>query len=102
MKKANTWYENQDRTSKKTYQPKWTPATIKSIILDLESMTDLPDLQYKLVKQYDIGLRSAELWVEMTRRIMKDMGNGMTLEQAIETDRVRRNLIRSRKKAQTK
>lgn len=100
MTHINTWHENQQRTEKKTFAPKWTNETLLWIIEQVKHMNDFIDIQVALVKKYKISLASAELWIEMSRRIMKDMNNGLSLEDALERDKERRNISRRVKRDQ--
>lgn len=98
MKDFNTWHDHQQRTPKHTFAPKWTPETILWIIGKVNEMVDFVDIQYHLVKNEKISMASAALWIEMARRVDGDMKNGLTLEQALERDRERRNLLRKKRK----
>ena len=60
----------------------------------LHQMVDFVDIQVWLVKNYDISLASAALWIEMARRVMADMQNGLTIDEALERDLERRNEMR--------
>ncbi len=94
MTKINNWYSDQPRTDKKLFKPKWTKDTILSIITDLNETKDYIDIQYKLVKIYGISTRSAENWVDIARRVMTDMNNGLDLDQALKRDQEIRNAKR--------
>ena len=98
MKDFNNWHSSQERTPKHTFKPKWTPDIIEWIIGQLNEMTDFVDIQYRLVKNHNISLASAGLWIEMARRVSTDMRNGLNFEDALERDRQRRNLLRKKRK----
>lgn len=90
----NTWAKTQPRTRKQTFQPKWDKDTVFEIMEQLHQMVDFVDIQVWLVKNYDISLASAALWIEMARRVMADMQNGLTIDEALERDLERRNEMR--------
>jgi len=92
----NNWHDKQDRTTKHTFKPKWTPEIIKWIIAQLNEMVDFVDIQYQLVKKHEISLSSAALWIEMARRVHTDMRNGLSLDDALELDKERRNQMRKK------
>lgn len=94
MTTFNTWHQNQERTSKNTFKPKWDREAVLYIIEELNRMSDFIDIQYYLVKKYTISLATAAKWIDMSRLIMVDMNNGLSYNQAIDRDRVRRNLKR--------
>ena len=94
----NTWAKDQPRTKKQTFKPKWDNAAIIEIIDQLKQAVDFVDTQIWLVKNYGISLASAALWIEMGRRVMVDMQNGLTLDQALERDKERRNQLRRKAK----
>jgi len=91
MNDFNTWHDKQAKTISNRFKPQWTVDTVLWIIKELNQMTNYADLQYQLVKDYNIGMASASLWIEMSRRVMKDMNNGLSLEDAIKRDKERRN-----------
>ena len=91
---ANTWHDKQERVLSGTFKPKWTPEIILSIIDRVNQMTDFIDLQYQLVKENNIRLGAAALWIEKARRVDTDMKNGLTIDEALERDRERGNLLR--------
>jgi len=91
MNDFNTWHDKQPKTTSNRFKPKWTVDTVLWIIKELNQMTNYADLQYQLVKDYSISMASAGLWIEMSRRVMKDMNNGLSLEDAIKRDKERRN-----------
>lgn len=94
------WYKYQPRGGKKPYRfaPKWTPETILDIIEQITNMTPVSEIQVSIIKEYGVGARSADNWIEIARRVMVDLQNGLTLEQALERDRERRNMLRRNKK----
>ena len=94
----NNWHDTQERTDTHTFKPKWTPEIIKWIIEQLIEMVDFVDIQYQLVKKHEIRLASAALWIEMARRVNTDMLNGLSMDDALERDQERRNLMRRRLK----
>lgn len=98
MNEFNTWHEEQPKTTSNRFKPLWTQDTVLWIIKELNEMTDFADIQYQLVKDYSISTASACLWIEMARRVMKDMQNGLSIEDAIERDRERRNQKRRQHK----
>lgn len=91
MNDFNTWHDKQPKTISNRFKPQWTVDTVLWIIKELNQMTNYADLQYQLVKDYNISMASAGLWIEMSRRVMKDMNNGLSLEDAIKRDKERRN-----------
>lgn len=95
------WYNDQPRGGEKPYRfaPKWSPETIQWIIDQLSEMTDVAEIQIKLIRDYDIGARSADKWIEIARRVMVDIQNGLTIDQALERDRERRNMLRRKNKS---
>lgn len=98
---ANNWHKDQTRTDKKTFQKTWDKETILWITSELEKMTELIDIQVGVVRKYDVVLSTAIRWVEIAHRIMGDMHNGLSYEEAEERDRERRNVLRRSKTAQT-
>ena len=94
----NNWHDTQERTIRQTFKPNWTPEIIEWIIVQLGEMVDFVDLQYQLVKKHEISLSSAALWIEMARRVHTDMRNGLSMDEALELDRERRNQMRKRVK----
>jgi len=94
----NNWHQEQERTDTHTFRPKWTPETIEWIIAQLGEMVDFVDIQYQLVKKHAISLASAALWIEMARRVHTDTRNGLSMDDALERDQERRNLMRRRAK----
>lgn len=94
MTVKNTWHDKQKRNEKNLFAPKWDQKTITWMIGEIEQMTDVAEIQLTLIKDYKISLVTAYSWVEMARRIMKDLNNGLSLEDAIERDRVRRDVYR--------
>jgi len=94
----NNWHSEQERTDTHTFRPKWTPETIEWIITQLNEMVDFVDIQYQLVKKHAISLSSAALWIEMARRVHTDMRNGLSMDDALELDKERRNQMRRRLK----
>jgi len=94
----NNWHDTQDRTEKNTFKPKWTPEIIEWIISQLNEMVYFVDIQYQLVKKHAISLSSAALWIEMARRVHTDMRNGLSMDDALELDKERRNQMRRRAK----
>ena len=97
MKHNNTWHDKQERVVRGTFKPKWTPEIILLIIERINQMTDFMDLQYQLAKENDIKLVSAALWIEKARRVDTDMKNGLSIDEALERDRERGNLLRRKK-----
>ena len=97
MKHNNTWHDTQERVAGGTFKPKWTPEIILLIIERVNQMTDFMDLQYQLAKENDIKLVSAALWIEKARRVDTDMKNGLSIDEALERDRERGNLLRRKK-----
>lgn len=98
MNEFNTWHDDQPKNTTKRFKPLWTQDTVLWIIKEVNEMTDFVDIQYQLVKDYDISTASAGLWIEMARRVMKDMQNGLSIEDAIKRDRERRNQKRRQHK----
>ena len=94
----NDWHDTQERTEKNTFKPKWTPEIIKWIIAQLGEMVDFVDIQYQLVKKFEVSLASAALWIEIARRVHTDMRNGLSMDDALELDKERRNQMRRRAK----
>jgi len=94
----NNWHSEQERTDTHTFRPKWTPEIIEWIIAQLGEMVDFVDIQYQLVKKHEISLSAAALWIEMARRVNTDMLNGLSVANALERDKERRNLMRRRAK----
>ena len=94
----NDWYKKQATTARGTFMPKWDRKTIMDIISQLEVMHDVIDIQYGLIKKFGISIYSARLWVEMARRIMTDMHNGLNVNDAFDRDKERRNNFRRIKK----
>lgn len=94
----NTWYEKQERTAKATFKPTWTKDGILWIIDRINEMTNYDDLLYQIIKKFNIALFTSRTWVEMAKRIDKDMKNGLTWEEAADRDRQRRNLMRKKAK----
>jgi len=94
----NNWHDTQERTDTHTFKPKWTPEIIKWIIEQLNEMVDFVDIQYQLVKKHEIRLASAALWIEIARRVHIDMRNGLSMDDALELDKERRNQMRRRAK----
>lgn len=98
MSEFNTWHDKQEKVidsrGSSVFAPKWNNDTILWIIDQLNQMVDFVDIQYALVKQYKIVPASASLWIEMSRRVMVDMQNGLTIDQALEKDKERRSLFR--------
>lgn len=94
MTKTNTWYSQQKRNEKNLFVPKWNKDTIIWITAQLNEMVPFTDIQMQLIKDYGISLVSTYSWISMTRRIMKDVQNGLSLDEALERDRERRNLFR--------
>lgn len=97
--KENTWAKDQPRASKQTFKPAWDKEGILEIIEQLKQAVDFVDIQVWIVKNYGVSLATAALWVEMARRVMVDMQNGLNFSQAMERDRERRNLMRRKKTA---
>ena len=98
MKNFNTWYKDQERTDKQTFKPKWDKEIILLIIEDLNKMVDFMDIQYRIAKSRMVSLATAGLWIEMSRRVMVDMKNGLTIDEALDRDRERRNQLRRKTK----
>ena len=94
----NNWHSEQERTDTHTFRPKWTPEIIEWIITQLIEMVDFIDIQYQLVKKHAISLASAALWIEIARRVHTDMRNGLSMNDALERDKERRNQMRRRAK----
>lgn len=94
----NTWHEDQPKGKKNRFQPKWDKDTVLWIISQLDGMVDFADIQYQLVKDYEISMASASNWIEMSQRVMKDLRNGLDIEAALDRDRERRNLRRRKNK----
>lgn len=94
----NTWHAQQPKNSIKRFAPKWDIDTIYFINKKLSLMQDFIDIQYDVAKKYNVTLNTAGKWIEMTRRIMIDVANGLSIEEAVERDRLRRNQM-SRKTA---
>jgi len=94
----NNWHSEQERTDTHTFRPKWTPEIIEWIITQLNEMVDFIDIQYQLVKKHAISLASAALWIEIARRVHTDMRNGLSMNDALERDKERRNQMRRRAK----
>jgi hypothetical protein len=90
----NTWAKDQPRTKKQTFKPKWDKNTVVEIMEQVSQMVDFVDIQFYLVKQYDISVATAALWIEMARRVMKDVDNGLSLDEALARDKERRNKMR--------
>lgn len=90
----NTWAKDQPRTKRQTFKPKWDKETIIEIIEQIKQMVDFVDIQVWIVKTCDVSLATAGLWIEMARRVMVDMQNGLTYEEAMERDKERRNAMR--------
>lgn len=97
MTKKNTWHQDQERSDNKTFAPKWNKDTILWIMNELKHMNEVSDIEAALVKGHLVSWRSAQEWVEMARRVMKDMGNGLTIDLAMARDKQRRNLWRSKR-----
>src|SRR5690349_8357088 len=99
MTRKNDWYKRQPRGGNKPYRftPKWTTQTVLWIIDRLNDKEDFVDIQVKLIKDYGIGMRSAGNWIEMARRIMTDLNNGVTIGNALARDEERRNMMRRKK-----
>lgn len=87
----NTWHKNQPRTAKSTFKPKWTPKTIEWMMAEVKKGTEDIDIQYQLIKDYEISHASSKLWLEMAKRTIEWLKQGMTLEEAIDHDRKWRN-----------
>lgn len=102
MKKFNTWHQDQEKTKNNTFKPGWNKDIILSIIDDINRMVDFVDIQFKLVKENKISPASASLWIKMSRRIMTDMQNGLNIDESLERDRERRNLMRRKTKVATR
>lgn len=102
MTLQNTWHAEQKRTENNTFVPKWNRDTIVWMIEQIRQMVDFVDIQYQLAKEYKISLQNSALWVEMARRIMKDVDNGLTLDEAMERDQERRNVKRHKSKTSKK
>ena len=94
----NDWHDKQERTDTHTFKPKWTPETIEWIIAQLGEMVNFIDIQYQLVKKHEISLSSSALWIEMARRVHTDTRNGLSMANALERDKERRNQMRRRAK----
>lgn len=93
------WYKNQPRGGSAPYRfsPKWRIDTIRWIMAKLSEDIGIADIQYQLVKDYGIGLASALQWVKMSQRIQASINEGLSIESAIERDRVFRNESRRKK-----
>jgi hypothetical protein len=90
------WSKKQPRGGSKPYRfsPKWELKTMWWIIDRLNNMVDFIDIQYRLAKDYGVSIKTAANWIEIARRVMVDMRNGLSIENALERDKERRNMLR--------
>lgn len=98
MNAFNTWHVNQNRNERNRFLPKWSVETIHYIWDRLKKMDNFHNIQFDLIKQYSISTATAQSWIEITRRIMKDVQNGLTFDEALERDKQRRTEMRRKKK----
>ena len=92
-------YKKRSVSPKGTLMPKWDKKTILFIIDQLRTMHDVQDIQYYVMKSSNISLYTAYKWVEMARRIMKNIDNGLSIQDSFDRDKEYRNLINRRRAA---
>ena len=97
MVKHNTWHQDQLRTNKRLFKPKWNKETILSVQRKIDANFKDIDIEYGLVKKYDVCLATAQLWLKMVKRIIENISNGDDIDQAIIKDRKFRNRLRRKK-----
>lgn len=101
-KLENTWAKDQPRAKKQTFKPTWDKEGVLEIIAQVRQMVDFVDIQVWIVKSYGVSLATAGLWIEMARRVMVDMDNGLTYEEAMARDKERRNQMRRKGTGESK
>lgn len=95
----NEWQKQPRGKGKKSYLfiPKWTPKTIEWIIGELKKNSDIFYIQSKLSEKYGVGMATTYGWIGIARRVMSDVDSGLSLNQSLKRDRLRRNIMRRKK-----
>ncbi len=90
----NNWAKTQPRNKKGKFKSKWNDETISWIIRKLRSGVKKDDIAYSLTKKYGSSVRTSIWWIKIAERVASYMKDGLTLQEAIETDKRYRSMKR--------